>query len=43
MVCALSACGSKGALYQTPDSEPVAVEETQDEQGTIEKQPQKID
>ena len=43
MALVLSACGSKGDLYQTPDDEPMVVEETQNEQGTIETQPQKID
>jgi len=40
---ALSACGSKGPLYQTPDSEPVAAEEVQGEQETTELQSKKID
>ena len=32
MTVVLSACGSKGALYQTPDVEPVIVEQTLDAQ-----------
>jgi len=39
----LSGCGSKGALYQTPESEPVIVEQVDEEQQATEAQPKKID
>jgi len=43
LILGLSACGSKGPLYQTPDSEPVTVEQAQEKQETIDSQPKKND
>jgi len=39
----LSACGSKGPLYQTPENKPVTAEQTIDEQESTKPQSKKND
>ena len=43
LMLVLSACGSKGALYQTSETKPVMGKQAHDAQEMTETQPKKID